>query len=393
LELEINSQYLHTSSSINLIMAHQTHALPWTTLASNFKYNISYHSHPQRLDIHPQKKPNQAKDLAYFCKAFAKQIHDFGVTERAKYPPVHHYKKRASSWVKSEVLAPKTEENGNSGKPGKGRKASKEAIETRKVIPTRLIKRYPYVSLPHCDRRGQDVQSWLLDMPPEYKFVGYGNWIQAGEIIKILMMEASSAPPALSAETAKGDAADGESLKVEAMETLLLMASHPRMKILELKNMHHGHHFGVSRVAEEAIKVYIYLNLIIAMRDGGSDVCDSGDTAEGENEGKQKRKFMGCESYEGMLRNVAGSYDGDAQTLVHRVFFLGGPAESYWWGQTSSRDVLGDLEVLREYLKGIWRVMVIYDVIIREAGGDPTWEKECEWAFNAMFGVRYEMDY
>jgi hypothetical protein len=38
-------------------------------------------------------------------------------------------------------------------------------------------------------------------------------------------------------------------------------------------------------------------------------------------------------------------------------------------------------------------VMVIYDVVIREVGGDPTWEKECEWAFNAMFGVRYEMDY
>jgi hypothetical protein len=230
-------------------------------------------------------------------------------------------------------------------------------------------------------------------MPPEHKFVGYGNWIHAGEIIKILMMEASSAPPALSAETARGDAADGESLKVEAMETLLLMANHPRMKILELKNMHHGHHFGVSRVAEEAVKAYIYLNLIIAMADGGSDICDSVDTVEGGNEGKQKRKFMNCESYEGMLSNVAGSYDGDAQTLVHRVFFLGDPAESSWWGQTSSRDVFGDLEGLREYLKGIWRVMVIYDVVIREAGGDPTWEKECEWAFNTMFRVQYEMDY
>jgi len=129
------------------------------------------------------------------------------------------------------------------------------------------------------------------------------------------------------------------------------------------------------------------------MRDGGSDICDFVNDDGVENQGEGRKKLIECESYGRMLRNVAGSYDGDAQTLVHRVFFLGDPAKLYGWGETPSRDVLGDLEGLSEYLKGVWRVMVTYDVVIREAGGDPTWERECEWAFRGMFGVRHEMDY
>jgi hypothetical protein len=371
-----------------LKMAHQTHALPWNTLASHFKHNTSHHSHLQRLDIHPQKKTNQAKDLEYFCKAFAKQIHDFSVTERAKYQPAEYYRKRASTWVKSKDQASENEEDKRSTRSAKGEEKSKEGIETRKVIPTELLQRYdPQVLLLHYDHQGQDVERWLL--PPGNENAPYGAWIGGGEIIKILMMEAASVPPALSAEP---DDPESEETKRESMETLLLMANHSRMKILGLRNMHHGHHFGVSRVAEEAVKAYIYLNLIIAMREGGSDICDFVDEG-GENEGGKRRKFMDCESYRRMLMDVAGSYDGDAQTLVHRVFFLGDPGESFGWRDVPERDVLVDMERVREYLKGVWRVMVTYDVVIREAGGDPAWEKECEFAFSNILGVRYEVDY
>jgi hypothetical protein len=353
-------------------MAHQTHALPWNNLASNFKYGISYHSHPQRLDIHPLKKANQAKDLAYFSKAFAKQIHDFGITERAKYHPASYHQKRATTWVKSTNPPPEAE---NSTKPDQ----EKEEIEKRKVISTEILQQQSLNVLLLRHNDGQDVEHWLLDPGKEY-----GHWIRGGEIIKVLMMEASSAAPALSA---RSNDVEGETERREAMETLLLMANHQRMKILGLRNMSHGHHFGVSRVAEEAIKAYIYLNLLVAMRENGSGVCD---VVEG-SEGKERRNYMDCESYGRMLQSVAGRYDGDAQTLVHRQFFLGDLDRSFGCGEVPRGDLLEDLEQLTEYLKGVWRVMVTYDVVIREAGGDPKWEKECEFTIAYMFKVRYDM--
>lgn len=371
-------------------MAHQTHALPWNHLASHFSYNISYHSHPQRLDIHPQKKPNQAKDLAYFCKAFAKQIHDFGESERAKYQPVEYYRKRAATWVKSKDETTEHDEDVSKMRSVKGGGKSKETIEMRKVIPTSLLQRYdPGVFLVYHDHSGPMVERWLL--PESGETASYGAWMQGGEIIKVLMMEAASVPPALSAEP---NNAEGKNLKRESTETLLLMANHPRMKIHGLRNMHHGHHFGVSRVAEEAVKAYIYLNLIIAMREGGSDVCDFVDDDGGVmKDCEKRRKYMDCETYRRMLTAVAGSYDGDAQTLVHRVFFLGDSAQTFGWRDVPTNDVLADMDVAREYLKGIWRVMITYDVVITEAGGDPMWEEECEMVFQSILGVRYEVEY
>jgi hypothetical protein len=85
-----------------------------------------------------------------------------------------------------------------------------------------------------------------------------------------------------------------------------------------------------------------------------------------------------------MLGSVTGWYDGDAHTVVHRAFFLGEGKKAV------ERDVLSDLERLREYLKGVWRVMVIYDLVIREAGGDPDWAKECKHVFHQVFWVRYK---
>jgi hypothetical protein len=199
------------------------------------------------------------------------------------------------------------------------------------------------------------------------------------------MMEISHPPPAISAQE---DEVEGEKRKREAMETLLLMANHPQMRILGLRDMSHGHHFGVSRVAEEALKAYVYLNLLVAMREGGSGVCDFVEGREDEG----RRKYMDCESYGRMLQSVAGRYDGDAQTIIHRLFLLGDPVISFGHAEVSKKDVLVDLEKLIEYLKGVWRVMITYDVVIREAGGDPRWEKECEFAFSFMFGVRYDLD-
>jgi len=359
-------------------MAHQTHALPWNTLASHFNHVKSHHQH---VDVRPQNKPTQAKALEHFCKVFAKQIHDFGETERAKYQPAENYRKRASTWVKSDNNQTENEERASETRSQRSQNLSSEGPETRKVLPTKLQQHGPHALVSYFVRSGQDVEGWILSNSHEQ----YIDWLEGADIFEILVMEAASASPALSAELEDDE---GEKLKRDSIETLLLMANHPRMKILGLKNMHHGHVFGVSRVAEEAVIAYIYVNLIIAMRERGSDVCDLIDDSGG-----RRRKCMDCKTYRKMLEEVAGHYDGDTQTLVHRTFFLGNPGQSFAaWRDVPKRDILEDTEGVKEYLKGVWRVMVTYDVIIREAGGDPTWEKECENFFSYILGVRKEAD-
>jgi hypothetical protein len=379
-------------------MAHQTHSLPWNTLASNFKYRISHHHGgsnreclPLEPDIWPLNKPNQEKELAYFTQAFVRQIQEFSNTERAKYPPQEDYKKRARTWIRS--TPPTSSESVRDDRKGKKAKQSEDpSPETRDVISPELMKHYEEITdplyaytilyvlgkiRPAPDKHNSKIENWLLQ--PGFR---YNNNIPKGDTTKLLIMEASGALPALGTETSMGG----------SIESLLLMSNHPQIDILSLKKMSWGHHFGVSRVAEEALKAYIYVNLLVAMMEKGDEVCDIVD-----GRGK-KRKYMDCDSYyKRMLYSVAGYFDGDAQSVVHRVFFFEEPMEG--WKDDAhrnrcagevERDILSDLERLREYLKGVWRLMVIYDLVIREAGGDPDWENECKQVFAWVFKVRYE---
>jgi hypothetical protein len=379
-------------------MAHQAHSLPWNTLASNLKYRISHHhggSNPKHLplkpDIWPLNKPNQEKELAYFTQAFAKHIQEFSETERAKYPLQQDYKKRARTWIRSKP--PTSSEPGRDD--GKGKKAKHSvdpSPETRDVISPELMKHYEEITDPlyaytilyvlgkiylASDKQNCKVENWLLQ--PGFR---YSTDISKGDTIKLLIMEASGASPALGTETSMRD----------SIESLLLMPNHPQIDILSLKDMGWGHHFGVGRLAEEALKAYIYVNLLVIMMEKGDEVCDI------VGGGGDRRKYMDCDSYyQRMLYSVAGYFDGDAQSVVHRVFFFEEPKEGWKDGAHRTRcaggverNILSDLERLGEYLKGLWRLMVIYDLFIREAGGDPDWETECEGVLACVFGVRYE---
>ncbi|KAK8017902.1 hypothetical protein PG991_007092 [Apiospora marii] len=82
-------------------MAHQAHALPWNTLASHFKYKMSYHDHPQRKDIFRSEKGEASKEIEYFCRALAKRVQEFAETGRAKFRPQAELRARAEQWTKA----------------------------------------------------------------------------------------------------------------------------------------------------------------------------------------------------------------------------------------------------------------------------------------------------
>lgn len=128
--------------------------------------------------------------------------------------------------------------------------------------------------------------------------------------MKLLMTEAACVPPAKSAsvENWKGT-------RRECMNTLLLMPNHSQLNLLSLKRQHWGHNFGVRRVAEEALKAYVWLWLLFALKENGSGVWDEIEKSGEQVEMETRRKYMDCKSYRSMVERVAGHDDGDVDSF------------------------------------------------------------------------------
>ncbi|TLD14697.1 hypothetical protein PspLS_11103 [Pyricularia sp. CBS 133598] len=334
-------------------MAHQAHAIPWNSLASQVKHTVSYHAEPQRKDIFSVGKPNSTKEVDYFCRALANRIREFSETERAKFAPKEEYQKQARAW--------------KSGPSARKVYPDKQDIDCQAPDDADFWFQERLWSSPGL----QNLDKWLNPI--------YGSRCGHGDTLKLMMIEAVGMKPAFSSRI---DAGAAEKLQKDMMDSLLLLANHPDVDLPSFVNMHHGHHYGLSRVAEEGIRGYVYMNLLVAMQENGSDICDYVVDENGV-EDKSRRKYMNTQSYERMLDSVAGSYDGDAQNLVHWDFFYERTEDD--WKRDTSKDVLGDLDALKEYLKGVWKVLVVYDLVIREAGGNPDLESECRQMLNWSF--------
>ncbi|KAI9934828.1 hypothetical protein ASPWEDRAFT_44349 [Aspergillus wentii DTO 134E9] len=65
-------------------MAHQTHSLPWHTLAANFEQRrVGKHKYL----LVPMNRPHQGKQITHFTVTFAHALAEFSATERRKYSP------------------------------------------------------------------------------------------------------------------------------------------------------------------------------------------------------------------------------------------------------------------------------------------------------------------
>ncbi|KAF2019058.1 hypothetical protein BU24DRAFT_476092 [Aaosphaeria arxii CBS 175.79] len=67
-------------------MAHQAYALPWQTLADNFKFVHANASYGRKTNLYPRGKPGQGGQLQYFAKSFARVMDEYSSIERKKYP-------------------------------------------------------------------------------------------------------------------------------------------------------------------------------------------------------------------------------------------------------------------------------------------------------------------
>jgi hypothetical protein len=361
-------------------MAHQAHALPWNTLASNVKYTFSHTHEPKRKDIFALGLEKEEKEAGYFSHALAQRIAEFSKTERAKFAPRETYHRRAESW-RTSIPDSETAARPKGGCP-----------ETRMVYPDALQHRYfghvddsldDDLTL-RCRYRGwgcptlQQITRWSASEP------GSSN-LRHADTLKIMMIEAAGMPPALSAS------AEHLHLRSQVTESLLLLAHHDKVDIHAFVHLGSGHSFGLDLLAADSLRAYLYLNVLLILEERGSGVCDVvKDDDDMADDPPTRRAYMDLLSYSRLLGNVADTCDGDAQNLVHWDFFYR-RTESFW-EIGKSKDVMADRAALAEYLKGLWRVLVMYDMILREAGHAPDWEALCKWLIRVVFNCKWYTD-
>jgi hypothetical protein len=163
--------------------------------------------------------------------------------------------------------------------------------------------------------------------------------------------------------TSQGDLADA--VKDNAISPLLMLAHHPQIPLGQLDYLSWGHHFGFSRVAEAALRAYLFFNVQAAA-----------DTLRGG-------QYMEMRSYHDILLDLTCTMDYDAQQLPHKAFLRP-------YLRNSTLGVHDDYDGLREYLKMLFSLLYRYDMVARECGVDPKWEEQIVCWVGSMWSVRTE---
>jgi len=154
------------------------------------------------------------------------------------------------------------------------------------------------------------------------------------------------------------------------METLLMLAHHPRIPVGRLCNLHWGHQFGFLRVMRSALRAYLFFNTAEAV-----GVLDENLFA---NLGEEANL---------LIREISDPMDYPAQQIPHRLFLQE-------CGILDPIDKRYDLTRpipyprLQAYLKELFALLYRYDVFARECKIDTQWDKEM--VYLAPFSQRYK---
>ncbi|KAH8592152.1 hypothetical protein B0O99DRAFT_246905 [Bisporella sp. PMI_857] len=365
-------------------MAHQAHAIPWNSFASNFEYTIRSHI-TKRPELYLTKHQNHLKDFHHFSKALSNQIRDFGRSERAKYASVGEFKNRAESWVESNMVPDLPE----SGEPitseriekSKGWETGKKSVESKKAETRKVYSdafRTKYTTeyddwAPYRIGLHQNIASWLstTDANP------------CIDTIKMLMMTAANATFPLSSRPSSS------AIQHHDLETLLLFIHHP---YIDMKYWRHqgdySTRYGIEAVAEKALDGYLMLNLFYAMRENESRICERENGYQGQRGfgcmasrrlaqrdiETLRPAYMNTSTWENVVEYLVSSNRYNSEQLMHRSFFFPDWNEANV-ENAAMKDVMVDIQELTEYLKGLWRVLVVYEVFWREMGVVVLWEE------------------
>ncbi|GKU05620.1 hypothetical protein FLAG1_09375 [Fusarium langsethiae] len=183
--------------------------------------------------------------------------------------------------------------------------------------------------------------------------------------------------------------ADGKATRREALSALVRLSK--QVPISNMRGLHWGHAFGLDLVASVALQMYIFLNLIEAVR---------------SREAKQV-PLLSVEQLLSFLSNHAlENYDFPAQNIPHRAFWHSLGVTESWVAGRRYGTLEGDMAIidpladgsdevqqkargsLKKYLKDCFAILYVYDVLLRNAVGteraDEYWLHELAWVFELL---------
>lgn len=409
-------------------MAHQAYALPWQTLADNFKYVYANAHYLRKTNLYPRSKSGQGKQLQHFAKVFAGVIQEYSTVERKKYNTEYSVPEQ-----RDEIIIPDTTLD-------KIRNVAQEYMKGH-------AREYPEGvenPIPHIDKT---MKTWIsvsqnTDCHPD------SEDLLTDELLRTLILY-------------------GE------MDVLFRIASHPDVCLPKLWTQGGKFAFdlgcwGLSEVKETALLAYICLNVFYLK----PELYDSKMRERMLKEKSQRHSqtlpteaydYRLTSAYQQMLVYCTGTGDPNphhgAHKIPHREFF-GVPFGMYTsmvpWHSTASyhtkpfgmvplqdlvdrkfpqkhvpskgdvllaqkifralkvpRDItlrilevaeytpkgrlqthgdplhIDNAEELRKYLAYCWKLLVRVDMLMKENGALVDWEHEVAEAIYKLFGVRY----
>ena len=275
---------------------HQEHNIPWNQLASNFKFvRNNPHYTPRMTAIFPRNLSTQKRDFDHFSRVVIKTITTFAETERAKYP------------------------------------ASFPTLSAGLLFSDAMRERYPE----YLDTRNQRIETWVAAAAAirSNRMGGVKSYLGGlADVVKILITE-------------------------NEMPVLLMLARHPKFHLPWLHNLSWGHWFGFSRVAEYGMRVYLFVNIVVAM-----GILENGE-------------YLELPSYARMVNEVTSCVDFPAQRCIHQTFLDSFPKDV----KTSLPEIHSDPPRLRDYMRSVFSLLYRYDMVLRECGIAPEWEQEIAW--------------
>ncbi|KIJ14999.1 hypothetical protein PAXINDRAFT_12266 [Paxillus involutus ATCC 200175] len=160
--------------------------------------------------------------------------------------------------------------------------------------------------------------------------------------------------------TSHGDLADVVKVLIYTnnLPALLRLAHHPEIPLGTLAHLSWGHYFGFWRVAESALWAYTYINICAA-----TGLLETGE-------------WLQTSFFQWLFRETTSSMDYDAQQLPHWVFWGSAGDGGTEAPRLAMPTEFRDFARINGYLKVLFRILYLYDVVVRECGGQVRWEDE-----------------
>lgn len=355
-------------------------------VTKNFKYvpAVVHKGGGGNPDIIPLQKPTQNKDLGFFAHAFAKQIQEFSTSLRSRYLSKEQYEKKASSWQTSDES-----------------KAAPGAC-TRKVFSQDIAEKWEEERELFYGSHMNDIAGWiekLIKKPDGTRYYVKEETVLP-TIVKILIKEGSAVLEGRAkVKEKKEEVIIGKRVKAsvevkeermcnEAMETLLLLANQKDVLMDKLRNQGHYYECGIETLVTSCLQAYLMLNVLVVMKEAGSPI---GDQKEWDSARPQPtdvvmpKIYMECMSYRAAVRGCSWHTDTPSRALLHDNYFGDGGTKFF-------ADPLADMDAVQEHLKRLWRMVTVYDLVLREAGHDPDIEYLVLETFGKIFAIPYGWD-